>query len=63
LDDVKLIKSFVGDKAKIKASGGIRNLETLVAMYQAGARRFGVNLKSGISIVKECMALPKGVEV
>ncbi len=63
LDDVKLIRSFVGDKAKIKASGGIRNLETLVAMYQAGARRFGVNLKSGISIVKECMALPNGVEV
>lgn len=63
LDDVKLIRSFVGDKAKIKASGGIRNLETLVAMYQAGARRFGVNLKSGISTVKECMALPNGVEV
>ncbi|MBA3073762.1 MAG: deoxyribose-phosphate aldolase, partial [Anaerolineae bacterium] len=63
LEDVKLIKSFVGEKAKIKASGGIRNLETLVAMYQAGARRFGVNLKSGISIVKECLVLPKGIEV
>jgi deoxyribose-phosphate aldolase len=63
LDDVKLIKSLIGDRAKIKASGGIRSLETLVAMYQAGARRFGVNLKSGISIVNECKALPKGVEI
>lgn len=63
LEDVKLVKSLIGDKAKIKASGGIRNLETLVAMYQAGARRFGVNLKSGISIVNECKALPNGVEV
>jgi deoxyribose-phosphate aldolase len=63
LEDVKLVKSFVGDKAKIKASGGIRNLETLIAMYQAGARRFGVNLKSGISIVNECLALPNGIEI
>lgn len=63
LDDVKLVKSLVGDRAKIKASGGIRSLETLVDMYKAGARRFGVNLKSGISIVNECKALPKGVEV
>lgn len=63
LEDVKLVKSLVGDQAKIKASGGIRSLETLVAMYQAGARRFGVNLKSGISIINECKAIPQGVEV
>lgn len=63
LEDVKLIKSLVGDQVKIKASGGIRNLETLVAMYQAGACRFGVNLKSGIAIVNECNALPEGIKV
>lgn len=63
LEDVKLVKSFVGDQALIKASGGIRDLQTLVAMYQAGARRFGVNLKSGISIVNESLALPNGVEI
>ncbi len=53
LDDVRLVKSFVGDGAKIKASGGIRSLETLMQMYDAGARRFGVNLRSGIRIVQE----------
>ena len=63
IEDVKLVKSFVGDKARIKASGGIRDLNTLMAMYQAGARRFGVNLKSGISIVNECLALPNGIEI
>jgi deoxyribose-phosphate aldolase len=57
LEDVKLVKSFVGDSIKIKASGGIRDLDTLVAMYKAGARRFGVNLRSGIQIVEECATL------
>jgi hypothetical protein len=32
-------------------------------MYQAGARRFGVNLKSGIDIVEECLLLGSGIEV
>jgi deoxyribose-phosphate aldolase len=57
LEDVKLVKSCVGDRAKIKASGGIRDLNMLVEMYKAGARRFGVNLRSGIQIVEECAAL------
>lgn len=55
LDDVRLVKSIVGDRIKIKASGGIRNLQSLMALYEAGARRFGVNLKSGIEIVEECL--------
>ena len=63
LEDVKLIKSLVGEKARIKASGGIRSLDTLVGMYQAGARRFGVNLKSGISIVNEYLSLPNGIKI
>ena len=55
LKDVKLIKSIVGDQIKIKASGGIRNVETLVEMYKEGARRFGINLKSGIQILDEIL--------
>jgi len=61
LEDVILIKSLVGDRIKIKASGGIRSLGTVLAMYEAGARRFGVNLKSGIKIVEEALALESGV--
>lgn len=56
VEDVKLIKSIVGDRIKIKASGGIRNLSTLIEMYKSGARRFGVNLRSGKAIVEEAQA-------
>jgi len=56
VEDVRMIKATVGERAKIKASGGIRNLDTLVELYRAGARRFGVNLKSGIEILEECIA-------
>jgi deoxyribose-phosphate aldolase len=57
VEDVRLVKSLVGDGIKIKASGGIRSLDELIAMYDAGARRFGVNLRSGIQIVEEAAAL------
>lgn len=63
VEDIKLIRSIVGDSIKIKASGGIRNLSTLVEMYNQGARRFGVNLKSGLSIVEECLELGGKIEV
>ena len=63
VEDVRLVKSYVGENIQIKASGGIRNLDLLVKMYQAGARRFGVNLNSGIKIVEECLALGSGVEI
>jgi deoxyribose-phosphate aldolase len=63
LEDVNLVKSFVGDQIKIKASGGIRGLDMFVKMYKAGARRFGINMKSAIKIMEECMALESGVEV
>jgi len=63
LEDVKLVRSFVHDSIRIKASGGIRNLETLLEMHHAGASRFGVNLKSGIQIVKEAAAIADGIEV
>ena len=35
LEDVRLVKSFVGYRIKIKASGGIRDLDMLAQMYQA----------------------------
>jgi deoxyribose-phosphate aldolase len=63
LEDVRLVKSIVSDRIKIKASGGIRSLATLIEMYKAGARRFGINLKSSIEIVEEALALGTGIEV
>ena len=61
LEDVKLVKSIVGERIKIKASGGIRNLDELVAMYRAGARRFGSTSRAAL---RSCNAsLGAGVEV
>jgi deoxyribose-phosphate aldolase len=57
VQDVQLIKSCVGNRIEIKASGGIRSLAALMEMYRAGARRFGVNLKSGIEIVQEAAGM------
>lgn len=41
--DVSLMKKSVGDKVKVKASGGIRDLETAKAMIDAGAKRIGAS--------------------
>jgi deoxyribose-phosphate aldolase len=63
LEDVQLIKSVVGERIQIKASGGIRDLDGLLELYRAGARRFGVNLKSGIQIVEEALASEASIRV
>jgi len=57
LHNIALIKSVVGDDAQVKASGGVRDLETLLEMYRLGARRFGVNTGAGIRILEECANL------
>ena len=51
VEDVKLMKSVVGDEVKVKAAGGIRNLKTALAMIEAGAERLGTS--AGVAIVEE----------
>ena len=41
--DVKIMKEVVGNTCKIKAAGGIKNKSDVDALYEAGARRFGVS--------------------
>ena len=36
----------------IKAAGGIRDLETLLDLYERGARRFGVSIDAAIQILQ-----------
>lgn len=50
-EDVKLMKEAVGSKAKVKASGGIRDLKTARKYIELGAERLGTS--SGINIIKE----------
>lgn len=42
-EDVALMKKTVGPDMKVKASGGIRDLETAMAMIEAGADRIGAS--------------------
>ncbi|MDD4725561.1 MAG: deoxyribose-phosphate aldolase, partial [Tissierellia bacterium] len=49
VEDIKLMKSVVGDKLGIKASGGIKDLKTATELIEAGATRLGTS--SGIKIL------------
>jgi len=49
-DDVKLMKSVVGDRLKVKASGGIRDYEKAIKMINAGASRLGTS--ASVEIIK-----------
>ena len=48
LEDVALMKSVVGDRLEVKASGGVRDISTAKAMIDAGATRLGTS--SGVKI-------------
>ena len=51
LEDVRLMKQTVGETVKVKAAGGIRDLDTALAMAEAGAERIGTS--SGVAIIEE----------
>ncbi|MDW8021634.1 MAG: deoxyribose-phosphate aldolase [Nitrososphaerota archaeon] len=53
IDDVKLIRSVLDPHVKIKASGGIRTLDQVIALIEAGADRIGTS--SGVKIVEELL--------
>lgn len=49
VEDVRLMKSMVGDAIKVKAAGGIRTLNDCLAMLEAGASRIGCSAAAAIS--------------
>lgn len=54
VEDVRLMRSIVGDRLGVKASGGIRCLQDALAMVTAGANRLGTS--SGVAIINELRA-------
>jgi deoxyribose-phosphate aldolase len=52
--DVALMRRIVGASMGVKASGGIKDWETAVAMLDAGANRIGTS--SGVAILEEAPA-------
>lgn len=53
-EDVALMKRMAGDKVKIKAAGGIRDLETALKMIDLGVSRIGST--ASVRIVDELIA-------
>lgn len=54
VEDVKLMKQAVAGQAKVKASGGIRDWKTTLAMLEAGADRIGTS--TSLKIMEEWSA-------
>ena len=54
LTHIRIINSIVGGKCRIKAAGGIRNLETVKAMLSLGVTRFGINTHVAVELMNEC---------
>ena len=50
VEDVALMRKTVGDDLGVKASGGVRSLEDLMKMVDAGANRIGTS--SGVKIME-----------
>lgn len=56
VEDVRLMKDAVAGRAKVKASGGIRDLKTTLAMLDAGADRIGTS--ASLKIMDESTLQP-----
>lgn len=48
--DVALMKKTVGDDLEVKASGGVRNYQDMIAVVEAGATRIGTS--AGVDLMK-----------
>ncbi len=55
MEDIRLMRFTVGERAGVKAAGGIRSYEDTMKMIQAGANRIGTS--SGVKIMKEFLSL------
>ncbi len=53
LENTKIMKGTVGDRCPVKAAGGVRSLETLLAMYDIGVRRFGIGVRTAKAILDD----------
>jgi len=57
VEDITLLRRTVGDRAGVKASGGIRDYKAALAMIEAGASRIGTS--AGVEIMKQAGNIAK----
>ena len=60
---VALIADAVQGAVQIKASGGIRDLDTVTRMIAVGVTRFVINARVAVGLVERCAAVSGGVRV
>ena len=53
LEDVRLMKQYIGPDVKIKAAGGISTMEEMEAFLEAGCSRIGTS--KAVGLVKQEM--------
>lgn len=53
LEQIQIMADQAAGRIKIKAAGGIRSLETIYAMQQAGCNRFGIGLSSALTLFRD----------
>jgi len=52
-ENTALMKKTVGDRCAVKAAGGVRDLDTLLKMVDIGVTRFGIGVRTAISILNK----------
>jgi deoxyribose-phosphate aldolase len=60
---LSLIADAVRGAVQIKASGGIRDLDTVTRMIALGVTRFGISAQAAVALVDRCAAVAGGVRV
>ncbi len=53
LENIALMKRVVEENCQVKAAGGVRDLQTLLAMHERGVRRFGIGVNTVEAILDE----------
>lgn len=61
IDDLTLMRDSVSENVQVKASGGVRDLDTLLAMHAIGVTRFGTSGTK--TILDDARARGEGLEV
>ena len=52
-ENIALMKQTVGDRCQIKAAGGVKDLATLLELYELGARRYGIGVRTAAAILRD----------
>ena len=53
VETIKIMKKAVGDRCQVKAAGGVKDLDTMLQMIDEGCTRFGLGVRTAISILEE----------